>query len=553
MVTLLPLQAQDKYWVFFTDKGQDALSRMSHPELFLSANALSRRSDLGISVTMADVPPSPAYVQTVNSRVNKVLFASRSLNAVAVEATVDQIYSLATLPYFKGAKPVGRLVSTRAANTELPASLRLKTADDENRFDYGDAFNQNNMLNIIPLHNRGIDGTGVKIAIFDAGFLNANEIEALDSAFSSGRVVAWHDFVDGDDEVFNTDSHGTQVMSCIGANLPGEMIGMAPYATFYLARTEQSKTETQQEEHNWVAAAEWADSIGVDIIHSSLGYYEFDNNVGDYAYEDMNGNTAIITRAADWAASRGILVTSSAGNEGDGEWEHITAPCDGDSVLCVGSVDSRGKYSSFSSIGPSSDGQVKPDVTAQGSNTTVASPYGSITTSNGTSFSGPIMAGFAACLIQSNPERTNMEVIKAIQLSGDQYNFPDEKYGYGIPNAVVADSLLKNVQDLAAVEMPGDEKPVRGAPRQPTGPKVIVYSANPQSKVSVSGSTLSFSTTSSIVKVEIMKDLQQVVLDPADVKMNDADGTFNIQYLLDGAYYLHIETLDYEENVQFTK
>ncbi len=545
--------AQQRYWVFLTDKGQEAAFYLAHPETFLGPVSLERRARMGIAVNYSDVPPSPAYVQTVGKGVNKVLMASRCLNAVAVEATDAQIYALSALPFVKGARPVGRLIAARAAQTEFtPPARMLRTPADEDVFSYGEAAVQNYMLNIQALHNRGITGKGVRVGVFDAGFLNTHKIPAFDSIRANKQILITRDFVDGDENVYDTDSHGTNVLSTIAANIPGEMVGMAPHATFILARTEKSSSETQQEEHNWVAAIEWADSIGVDIVHSSLGYYHFDDNIGDYTYDDMDGNTSIITRGADWAAGRGILITSSAGNEGDGEWQYITAPCDGDSVLCVGAVDGDGVYAYFSSIGPSSDGQVKPDVVAMGENTTVANPYNNISTSNGTSFSGPIIAGFATCLIQAHPKRSNMEIIKAIQLSGDQYNFPDDFYGYGIPNAAIADSLLANVTDLETVEMPGDEKPSRTKERE--AKEEIVFADEPLSGYAFEGGFLKISSESEITFVQLMRGGQKVIfLDAKAMKMTPNEVLIDAKYLLDGDYYYYIETLDYEENVKFSK
>ncbi|MEZ4687971.1 MAG: S8 family serine peptidase [Bacteroidia bacterium] len=371
----------------------------------------------------------------------------------------------------------------------------------------------------------------------------------------TNKSVAWWDFVDNDSTVFREDDHGTNVMSTIGANLPGEMVGMAPHATFILARTEDAGSETKQEEHNWVAALEWADSIGVDVIHSSLGYSEFDQGIGDYTYDDMDGNTAVITRAADLAARKGIIVTTSAGNEGSGSWHYITAPCDGDSVLCAGAINKRYRPSSFSSWGPSSDGRVKPDVTALGSRTTVASRRNYITASDGTSFSGPLIGGLVTCLVQAHPDRSNIDIIEAVRMSGDQYNAPDDRFGYGVPDAAFADSLLSNVKNIAAAKIEGrtGENRPGGAPaeKKASAEKVIVFADNPQSTVTIDKKSIIISTPKMIRSFKLMRGEQEVVLNPKNVKEDANEVIIKKKYLLPGEdYYLNIKTGSYEENIK---
>jgi serine protease AprX len=219
-------------------------------------------------------------------------------------------------------------------------------------------------------------------------------------------------------------------------------VGAAPHATVALARTEDVGSETNQEEDNWMMAVEWADSLGADVIQSSLGYTTFDPGEVSYSYADLDGNTTIVSRAADIAAARGILVVNSAGNEGSSPWHHISSPCDADSILCVGAADFLNGYASFSGVGPSADGQVKPDVAALGVFTAVVGNNGQVGNSSGTSFAAPLMAGFAACLRSAHPQRTNMEVIQAIRESASQFLAPDTLLGYGIPDACKADSIL---------------------------------------------------------------------------------------------------------------
>jgi serine protease AprX len=553
------LFAQQKMWVFFSDKGNEVAEKMAHPEDYLSPQALERRAQNDIPFDENDLPVARDYVEELKIHSLGVVSTSRWLNAAVVELPEDCREEVEALCFVTGLRPVSSLSTARSGDPQdvgdiVTAYPHYVTANTP--LAYGESETQNKMLNIMPLHAKGFTGKGVRIALFDSGFAGADTIDAFDSLWANNRILHYWDFVDNDSAVFREDSHGTNVMSTIGANIPGEMVGMAPHASFILCRTEEARRETRQEEHNWVKAMEWVDSLGVDIIHTSLGYSEFDTEAESYTYDEMDGNTTIVSRAADMAARKGILVTTSAGNEGSGSWRHITAPCDGDSVLCVGSVNKDGVWSRFSSIGPSADGQVKPDIVAMGSRTTVASPRNYITRSDGTSFSGPLIGGLVVCLKQAHPNRSNMEIIRAVQLSADQFPFPDERYGYGIPDAAFADSLLSNVEDLSQVSRDDiEEKPQRG--RKPVATvkpeKVIVFTDNPQTQVSLEGKTLKISSSSLIRKVEIMRGSQKVVFNPKNVEIGTQEATFDISYLLPGEHYLNIKTAEYEENVKFNR
>jgi subtilisin family serine protease len=306
----------------------------------------------------------------------------------------------------------------------------------------GESDVQLQMLGLDSFHKAGYRGKGITIALFDNGFFSADSMAAFDSAWSQNRVLAYYDFVDQDSGIFDEDGHGRSVWSIAGAYWPDSLIGAAPEANFLLARTENVHSETHLEEYNWIKAMEWADSIGVDIIHSSLGYSIFDTLEGDYTYSDMDGGSTIITRAAEMAYSKGIFVTNSAGNEGARPWHYITAPCDGEHVLCVGAVDSNELIADFSSRGPSFDGRIKPDVCAMGKGTTFVTNEQTLRQGGGTSFSGPLIAGMVACIKQKWPNMSNERIFEAVIRSSDRYNTPDTVYGYGIPNVLRADSIL---------------------------------------------------------------------------------------------------------------
>lgn len=324
-----------------------------------------------------------------------------------------------------------------------------KTAED---FKYGGSDWQLQMLGLDEYHKQGYTGKGVTIGLFDAGFFRVDSLEAFDSMRRRGQIKAVWDFFYNDTNVYIQDGHGMYVLSIAGGYWPDSIMGAAPDANFLLARTEIANREIKAEELAWVKALEWADSIGVDIIHSSLGYSEFDTLEGDYVYQDMDGQTTVVTKATDIAASKGIFVTNSAGNEGEKDWHYITAPCDGRYVLCVGAVDSNEVHAPFSSYGPSADGRVKPDVVAMGKGVTYVTKEGDIKTGGGTSFSGPLIAGMVACLKQAWPMATNEHMYQAIIRSSDRYDNPDTAYGFGLPNVQKADSILAIFSKVESVK-----------------------------------------------------------------------------------------------------
>lgn len=451
------LSAQQRYWLHFADKGPAPMVGTQAPEQLLSPKAIARREKMGQAIQFADLPVHRAYLQQLSAAGIRIHQASRWFNAVSVETSLDLAQIKAICPAVNAISPVGRMrTSAVAPPVAIAASDRADlpqpapTPHTSINFDYGNALDQLTQLNLPCLHQRGYTGRGVLVAQFDSGFLDVDTIDAFDSLWQQNRVIAYRDFVNNDNGVFDEDWHGLAVLSCFAANKPGVYVGAAPHVSVMLGRTETVFSETHQEEDNWLAGVEWADSAGADIIQSSLGYYVLDPGQGDYTYADMDGNTTIIAKAADMAAARGILVCNSAGNEGNGPWRYLISPCDGDSVLCVGAVNPTGQHVGFSSYGPSSDGQVKPDVMAMGAQTAVIGFGGNPGNASGTSFSSPQISGVAACLIQAHPDRSNMEIIEALRQSASQYSSPDSAYGYGIPDACKADSILE-VLDLLSV------------------------------------------------------------------------------------------------------
>lgn len=435
-------QAQPSFnmhWVGFTDKDNTPFS-LFHPEEYLSPRALERRAKQGIPIHESDLPVNPVYVQELRDKGLIIRHQSKWLNGAVVEAEPKQIENIKDLPFVKATREIGyaRYPNWIRDDTERDDKPPLQV--DFNHYGYGR--NQIEMLNGHLLHRLGYRGAGMHIAVFDGGFSALHISPAFDSLRKNLQILGTHDFVEGDEYVYEASTHGTYVLSTIASNMPNLLVGTAPDASFYLFKTEDEKAEYIVEEYNWLIAAEKSDSLGVDVINSSLGYNQFDDNKMNHSYADLNGNKTVITRAADFAAQKGILVVTSAGNEGRGKWKHITAPGDADSSFTVGAVDRDGYYAKFSSRGfPKGfeQAKVKPNVVARGKYAIVCQlgrkGYRSI---NGTSFSSPITAGMITALWQALPDKSNMQVMQAVEQQGNQVDSPTIQLGYGIPDYFAA-------------------------------------------------------------------------------------------------------------------
>lgn len=423
-------QAQmTEYWVYFEAK-EHAESWLKEGRVALSDRALEKRFLRGIPLDAKDVAVWPEHVERIQSMGAQLLGTSRWMNA-AVVRWEGPTEPLATLPFVKKLEPVRYWMSGLAEGQGIQS------------LNYGNSRNQIELMEGDFLHDQGFTGAGMRIAVLDAGFGNTNIIEAFDSLLTQGRLVDTRDFVNGDNNVYDGGgTHGTAVLSTMAANVSGVLVGTAPHAEYALYTTENVVSETRQEEYNWLFGAERADSLGCDIINSSLGYYEFDNPNDNYTYEDLDGNTTVVSRAADWAASRGLLVVCSAGNEGFGAWGRIVSPCDGDSVFCIGGVSLTGNYVPFSSRGPSADGRVKPNVVAAAASVQVVNTSNIPTPANGTSFSSPLIAGMLACVWQKYPSKSNWEIMRAVEAIGHNALTPDSLVGYGLPNFAQIDGVL---------------------------------------------------------------------------------------------------------------
>jgi subtilisin family serine protease len=437
-------------WVYLNDKGEFETLRFSVPTNVVSERSLRRRSKVrpqNALVDYSDLPVSQLYVEQIAENVLALRNRSKWFNSVSVLATKQQLLDLTHLSFVREIDVMARFRKNQseeelqASQTSNPQPLQPAGT---HTLDYGASFGQVNQINVPAVHDLGYNGGGVFVGVFDNGFrLPTHE------AFATMTIHATYDFVDHKVSVVPNNpstsfgSHGVNTLSTIGGFKSGQLIGPAYGATFLLARTENDSSETPIEEDNWVAAIEWADSIGVDVTSTSLGYLTYDLPYSSWTWQDMNGNTTVITRAADAAVGRGILVVNSAGNNGfNASHNTLNAPADGDSVLAVGAVDAAGTRSSFSSVGPTTSipPRIKPDVMAQGSSVYVASSTltTGYTSVNGTSFSCPLTAGAAALIVQAQPNATPLEIMDAMRTTASNAASPNNQYGWGIVNTLAA-------------------------------------------------------------------------------------------------------------------
>ncbi len=441
--------AQDYYWVAFSDKNHTTYC-LSNPEEFLSERAIQRRIKQNIKIDSLDLPINQEYISQVIRPGITLVHSSKWLNGITVKVEIDSFeQKISSLPFVKEIQLTKPGLTSKSAKNKFDESDVWRDNLPIDTSWYGPSVYQTGLLNGQYLHQHNYFGEGIQIAVLDAGFLNADIYPAFDSLWMNNRILGTKDFVDSDESFFQTDYHGMSVLSCMGAFVPGELIGTAPEASYWLIRSEKTGSEFIVEEDNWVAAAEFADSVGVDIINSSLGYFLFDDSTTNHTYADMDGKTTRVTKAANIAASRGILVFNSAGNEGNDPWKYIIAPADGDDVIAVGAVNKFGFPPDFTSYGPASDGDIKPNMAATGWNTYLVSSSGDLGYKSGTSFASPVMAGMAACLWQANPDKTAKEVKEALERSCHLYDMPDSVMGYGIPDMKFAHYYL----DPSSVEM----------------------------------------------------------------------------------------------------
>jgi len=453
-------QAQfTRYVVQLKNKALNTYTVGNHSQ-FLSARALQRRTRYGIAVDSTDLPVTKRYLDSLASIPDvQVLSTSRWLNQVLIRITNQSaLTKINSFPFVQGAAAIAAKSTATGSNgkftetvttTTLPITGRVQGGTGVgDTINYGGNYPQIHIHEGEFLHNKGLQGQGMVIAVLDGGFQAYKTIKAFDSVRLQGRILGEKDFVAFDNSVNEDHPHGMQCLSTIAANLPGQMVGSANKASFWLIRTEDVNSEYPIEEFNYIVGTEFADSVGADMISCSLGYYDFDDASFNHTYAQLNGNTIPATIAADMAAKKGMLLTNSAGNEGNTAWMYLTVPSDADSVVCVGAVNSAGLIASFSSRGIPSDPRIKPSVVSMGVSTVIAGTNGPVTGS-GTSYATPNLNGLIACLWQAFPAFNNINIMDAVYKSSDRYATPDKTYGYGIPNFKKAYRILKKQQNDA--------------------------------------------------------------------------------------------------------
>ena len=457
MVSAIVMQAQiatNIYWVQFTDKADSPYS-VDRPEEFLTQRSIERRNRLNIKVDEYDLPVNPLYLQAVKDCGAQLLNPSKWLNGVSIYATNDAVINaINSLDFVETVRNCPNYPDAqRDKEIWLANEMKMVSSDRGSKDFYGGAHDQVYQLNVNELHDMGFDGTGIHVAVLDGGFEGTENHVAFDNMRAEGRLLGVRDFVYGSTSVYSQSTHGTSCLSTMAAYDPNEMVGTAPKASYYLIHTEDGNGENIVEEYNWVSGAEYADSLGVDVCSTSLGYIDFDMPQWDHPFSHFDGHTAPMSIGAEIAASRGMICMNAAGNEGGGTCT-LGIPADAEHIITVGAVDASGQRAYFSSVGPTYDGRIKPDVMAMGQGTYVASGWGSwmpYYNGDGTSFATPVLAGAVVCLRQAFPEASVQQICDALRTVGNNANNPDSYNGYGIPNFKAAYDLLLNSVDETEV------------------------------------------------------------------------------------------------------
>ena len=450
LLSTCTIVAQEDAWVYFNAKPNSA-TFFENPLQMLSQRSLDRRNNQNIALDLKDVPIYQLYIDQIAAATGITVMAkSRWLNCLHIRGTLSDITALTNFEFVSTVKFANKnLNSSNKLATASKANSLTKNVETETTFNYGNSNNQITMLNGHLLHQQNYTGAGKIIAVLDAGFPTANSTQPFARLRNNNLILGGYNYVSRSANFYSANSHGTLVLSTMGGFVDNQLVGTAPDAQYYLFITENAPTENPIEESLWVEAAEEADRLGVDIINTSMGYFDYDNPNYSHTYTDMTGDKTFISRGANIAFSRGMIVVVSAGNSGGSRNPHIAAPADATNVLTVGSVTSLENTSSFSSIGPNFSGQIKPDVMARGSAATVATVSGTTGSANGTSFSAPIISGMVACLWQALPTKTAAQIMGIIRASADNFNMPNNTRGYGIPDFAAA---LRSNQPLPSTE-----------------------------------------------------------------------------------------------------
>ena len=442
LVTQLGIAQQDAL-VFFASKANVATS-LANPSSILTQESLERKALHNVAIDERDVPVDENNIAMLKAEAGITVHAkSKWMNAAYVRGSQTEIENLLTNEYVSAIEFMDKSLNFAPFAPAKPDDkFEVENNFSRTVFNYGDATNQTEMIQIDFVHEQDFTGEGMIIAVMDSGFPNVFTNPAFSHIVDDNRFLGTYDFALRQTNVDGTGSHGARTFSDIGAIVPGEFVGTAPDASFYLFRTEFAPSENPVEEAWWVEALERADSLGVDVVNTSLGYQDYDNPAYDHSYADLDGQTTIGARGANLAFEKGMLLVTSGGNDGNG-FGTVATPADALGVLSIGAVDSDGNYTSFSSRGPTVDGRVKPDVMAKGASAAVVGEDGNVTTNSGTSFSGPIIAGAVASLWQSRPGTPNGQLMQIVRESAHLFDTPTNEMGYGIPNFETAFNALQ--------------------------------------------------------------------------------------------------------------
>ncbi|NDV66488.1 S8 family serine peptidase [Bacteroides sp. 224] len=428
-LTAFAQQDSLKYRIYLKDKVSTTYS-LDRPSEFLSLKAIERRMKQQLPIDSTDLPVCQNYIEAIQAKGVRIVAKGKWENFVTVSCSdtivIDRIMEL---PFVASAKKVWRCPS-RVRNKAIKRDSLVNKAWGDKEDWHGNGHKQIAISNGHKLHEAGFKGEGMSIAVIDDGYHNVDIIPVM----SNIRILGTHDFVTPGGDVFAAGNHGLAVLSCIAMNQPYKMVGTAPEASYWLLRSEDSATEQPVEEDYWANAIEFADSVGVDVVNTSLGYFDFDDPFTDYRLRDLTGKYAMISRQAAHVANKGMVLVCSAGNAGSSSWKKLTPPSDAEHVLTVGAIAKNGKLASFSSVGNTTDNRIKPDVVAVGVSAAVVATDGQPSFLGGTSFSSPIVCGMVTCLWQALPHLTAKELIEVIRRSGDRLEYPDNIYGYGVPD-----------------------------------------------------------------------------------------------------------------------
>ena len=452
-------QTPAKYWVQFKDK-QNSTYSVDRPIEFLTLRAIEKRQRFNISVTEQDFPVNRDYITQVLTLDSTMVYFTQSkwLNGITVYCEdvniMDKIKQLPCVAYCERTilmkEPEQPYTQYFAYPSGGSKYAQRDSVPPQKDLDYGKSKGQIRINNAHWLHRLGYKGEGMLMMIIDGGFHNVDSIRHFSKLRSENRFFGVRNYVQPDVDPMRSGSHGTYVLSCIAADIPGDMIGTAPMVSVYLAQTEDGRTENKVEEDNLVVGLELADMLGCDVINISLGYTQFDDTIQPRrTHDDLTGSVSRASQAATIASSKGMIVCNSAGNSGNEQWKRISSPADAKDILTVGAIDIKRKRAEFSSYGPTTDGRVKPDACAVGRNAYAVSPYGRPRLINGTSFSSPILSGMVACLWQMFPEKTNYEIMEAVRKSGHQAQKPDPSLGYGYTDFFKAYNILQAYNENA--------------------------------------------------------------------------------------------------------